>query len=177
LPPRRKTPRKNKKTPAKKKSLPQSDRITIRRVRSTDSFELIYPRSVLMRAEDMEEVHAMLKAEEIDVAEDELRWLVGGCEALLEGHKLLGDIAAGDENWELARVHYGYAYQLGLDAVKQGRLRGTLPFARPNNRPLHEAGQGLAKTLLAMDEPSLTQKVIKQLLAWDPSNPMDLPTQ
>ncbi|HBO45411.1 MAG TPA: hypothetical protein DD670_16060 [Planctomycetaceae bacterium] len=174
---KRHTPQKktsHKKVPRKKvprKSSPAStDRVTIRRVRSGDTFELVYPRSVLMRAEDMDEVRAMLKAGELDVAEDELRWLVGGCEALLEGHKLLGDLAAGREDWELARVHYAYAYELGAEAAKKGGLRGTLPYNRPNNRALHEAGRGLVNALRALNQPQLAEQVAKQLLAWDPTS-------
>lgn len=169
--PRKKTP--DRKSPGKrtpgKKSLGSTDRITIRRVRSGNAFELVYPRSVLLRAADLDEVRAMLKAGEADVAEDELRWLVGGCEALLEGHQLLGDIAAQREDWELARVHYAYAYELGVAATKAGGLRGSLPCSRPANRPLHEAGRGLVKALQALNQPQLAGQVAKQLAAWDPS--------
>ena len=116
----------------------------------------------------------MLAAGETDVAKDELRWLVGGCEALLEGHKLLGQIAAGEENWELAWVHFGYAYQLGLDAARKAKLRGMLPYAREANRDLHESGRGLAESLLKMDLRELARQVINQLLAWDPSDPLEV---
>ena len=149
-----------------------SDQITVRRVRTSDAYELVYPRSVAARKDDMEEVRQMLAAEEIDVAEDELRWLVGGCPQLLEGHKLLGDIAAGDENWQLARVHYGYAYQLGLDAAKRIKPPATLPHARPNNRTLHEAGRGLAESLSKLGETDTAKTIVRRLLAWDPSDPL-----
>jgi len=165
-----------KRKPARKKTSSATERITIRRVGLGDVYELVYPRSVADRADDMEEVRKMLAAEETDVAEDELRWLVGGCEALLEGHKLLGRIAAGEENWELARVHFGYAYQLGLDAAKKARLRGTLPYARAANRDLHEAGRSLVESLLKLQQRELARHVIDQLLAWDPSDPLDVKT-
>ncbi|HLA86316.1 MAG TPA: hypothetical protein VJL29_16135, partial [Thermoguttaceae bacterium] len=110
--------------PAKNRSSHAAKSITVRRVSPSGGYELAPPPSVARRAADLEEVHKMLAAGEIDVAEDELRWLVGGCPALLEGHKLLGRIAADDANWELARVHFAYAYQLGLDAMKTAGIRG-----------------------------------------------------
>lgn len=114
----------------------------------------------------------MLAAGEIDVAEDELRWLVGGCSVLLEGHKLLGQIAAGDKNWELARAHFAYAYQLGLDAATRAKHDGTLPYALTGNRDLHEAGRGLAEALLNLDQRDLARQIIDQLLVWDPTDPL-----
>ncbi|MBN1590431.1 MAG: tetratricopeptide repeat protein [Pirellulales bacterium] len=165
----------NAKRKSTKKCSPEvTDRITIRRVRSSDVFELVYPRSVVQRTDDMKEVRKMLAAGEIDVAEDELRWLVGGCEALLEGHRMLGDIALGERQWDLARVHFGYAYQLGLDAAKRAKPRGTLPHGRPANRDLHASGRGLAEALCQLGQLDLAKQVVKQLLAWDPSDPLEV---
>jgi len=148
-----------------------AEKITARRVRSANAYELVYPRSVSQRAGDMAEVRKMIAAGELDVAEDELRWLAGGCPVLLEAHKLLGQIAAGDRNWELAQAHYAYAYELGLEAAKLVRPPATLPYARQSNREVHEAGRGLAECLVKHGQRELARAVIKQLLAWDPSDP------
>jgi hypothetical protein len=145
--------------------------IAVRRAGSGNEYELVYPHSVERRAADMEEVRNMLAAGEIDVAEDELRWLVGGCPVLLDAHKLLGQIAAGDGKWELARGHFGFAYELGLAAAKDARPPATLPCARPANRDLHEAARGLVESLLNLGERELAQQVIAQILAWDPTDP------
>lgn len=158
------------------RSKPRSpdNRLTVRRVEKTEAFELVHPRGVAERAADMEEVHAMLDAGEIDVAMDELRWLLGGCSALLEAHKLLGEIAMADGDVELARSHFGCAYQLGLDALPKGGLRGQLPHARAANRDFFEAGKGLAWCLLQQGETTLADEVVQQLLTLDRLDPLDL---
>jgi hypothetical protein len=161
-----------KRKPKRRQPSRAIDQITLRRVGPGNEHELVFPRSVEQRAADMEEVRKMLAVDEIDVAEDELRWLVGGCDALLEGHKLLGRIAAGDENWEIARAHYAYAYELGLDAVKKVTSPVALPYSRPANHDLHEAARGLIESLLELDERALARQVKTQMLAWDPSDPL-----
>jgi tetratricopeptide (TPR) repeat protein len=162
---------------AKKKTnrrTPSEDRLSLRRVENTDAFELVYPRSVAQRAADMEEVRAMLKAGEIDVAVEELRWLVGGCRTLVEAHKLLGETAIAEGDWPLARGHLGYAYQLGVDALPPSGLRGRLPYARPANRDFFDSGKGLARCLAELGETELAAEVVQRLLSLDPSDPMGL---
>jgi tetratricopeptide (TPR) repeat protein len=136
-------------------------------------FELDYPPCVRQRKEDMEEVRAMLDAGEIDVAVDELLWLLSGCDALLEAHKLLGEIALADGDLQLARGHLGYAYELGLKALGEGGGK-RLPYARPANQPFFEAGKGLAWCLKQQGEVALAEEVVQRLLALDPSGPLGL---
>lgn len=161
-----------KKKTGRPKPQTSTDRLGLRRLGRSNVFELVYPRAVAQRAADMEEVHAMLKAGESEVALDELRWLVGGCGALLEAHKLLGEIAMADGNLELARTHFGYAYELGLDALPRGGLAGRLPYARAANRDFFEAAKGLAWCLMQLGHPKLARQVVDQLLALDPSDPL-----
>jgi len=110
----------------------------------------------------------MLAAGEIDVAVDELRWLLQGCGTLVEAHKLLGDIALDDGDVELARSHFGRVYQLGLDALPRGGLRGTLPGTKPANRVFFEAGRKLAECLRRLDNPDLAEEVLATLQKLDP---------
>jgi hypothetical protein len=152
-----------------RKSSSSEDRLSLCRVGKTDVFELVYPRSVHQRAADMEEVRTMLKAGEIDVALDELRWLVDGCRTLVEAHKLLGETAMAEGDWQLARGYFGYAYQLGLDALPPGGLRGQLPYARPANRDFLESGKGLARCLAELGETKLAAEVVERLLSLDPT--------
>ena len=135
--------------------------------------ELVEPPCVRQRREDMEEVRVMLEAGEIDVAADELLWLLSGCDVLLEGHKLLGEIALADDDLELARGHFGYAYELGLGALGKG-VGGVLPYARPANQPFFEAGKGLAFCLKQQGEVGLAVEVVERLLNLDPSGPLGL---
>ena len=150
-----------------------SDPITLRRLPGEDAFELVFPRCVQQRADDLEEIHAMLKAGEIDVAVDELRWLLNGCQPLLEAHKLLGEIAMADNDLELARAHFGMAWSLGTAALPKGR-RTRLPYRRPANRALLEAGKGLAWCLKQSDDPQMAAEIVVQLRDLDPSDPLKL---
>lgn len=123
------------------------------------------------REDDLEEVRRMLEMGEIDVAVDELRWLVGGCDGLLEGHRLLGEIAAQNGDWELARAHFGYAYDLGLQALPK-RFVGRLPFRKLSNRPMFYAADGLARCLVQLGKIEKAKEIWRQMAAWDPEDPL-----
>jgi hypothetical protein len=151
------------------------DGISVRRVPGRQAWELVYPPSVVRRREDMEEVRAMLAAGEIDVAIDELRWLLNGCRAILEAHKLLGEISLDEKDMPLAQAHLGYAYQLGLSAVQAERdFSGPLPYALPANRAFFEAGKGLARCLSEKGDAKGAVQVVRQLVDLDPTDPLGL---
>lgn len=124
-----------------------------------------------MREEDLAEVRAMLEMGEVDIAEDELRWLVGGCEELLEAHHMLGQIALGDGRIDLARAHFGYAYEIGLRALPKD-FRGRLPYAVVSNQALLESAKGLGWCLLQLSHREQAAEVINWLLARDPDDPL-----
>lgn len=113
----------------------------------------------------------MLELGEIEAAEDELRWLLQDCHALLDAHRLLGQLALESARWELARAHLGYAYELVLGALGK-HFEGTLPYAQPANRPFHEAGHDLVQCLLLCGERSLAKEVADQLRRLDPTDPL-----
>lgn len=136
------------------------------------AYELVFPPSARERAEDMEEVHSMLAAGEIEIAVDELRWLVDGCRELLEAHKLLGEIALSQRDLELARAHFGYAFQLGIDALPGQDPDGPLPYVIPANQAFHEAGRGLVEVLLGLGETETARRAAERLLALDPTDPL-----
>ena len=165
---KRKPPRKPH--PSAKARSAGGDSLTLRPVGGGD-FELVHPRGVRDRAIDMAEVQQMLAAGEIDVATDELRWLLDGCRPFIEAHKLLGEIAAGDGDRELAQNHFGYAWQLGLDALPKPPWP-RLPYRCPANRGFLEAGKGLAWCLLQAAKKPEARRVIDQLLALDPDDPL-----
>ena len=165
----------NAKRPAK--AAPgREDQISVRRVSGGGPaeavFELVFPSCVDRRAADMREVHSMLEAGEIDVAVEELRWLLDGCSALLEAHKLLGQIALDTGDVALARGHFGRAWEIGMKALPEGRRTMLLPHAREANRGFLEAGSGLAHCLRALGEDKLAHDVTERLLALDPSDPL-----
>jgi hypothetical protein len=162
-----------KKKATRPKHTASEPRLDVRRVKG-DVFELVFPRAVKEREPDMEEVRAMLDVGEIDVAIDELRWLLGGCNVLLEAHRLLGETAMADGDLELARSHFGCVYELGLGALPKGGLRGQLPYTRPTNRDFFEAGKGLAWCLGQLGETKLAGEVVRQLLTLDRNDPVGL---
>lgn len=117
----------------------------------------------------------MIAAGELDIAVDELRWLVEGCSEFLAAHCLLGELALeADGDVALARGHFGAAYQLGLQALRRANTPMPLPYKQPANRPLFEAGQGLAWCLAKLGKLPLAQEVVDQLLKLDPGDPLEL---
>lgn len=165
--------RQKKKSNRKKRPVRAADRVTVRRVPGRDAFELVHPGCVQERAEDMEEIRGMLEAGEVDVAMDELRWLLGGCNPFIEAHQLLGRIALDDGDLALARAHLGFAFDLGLGALPKRGLSGVLACGRPANRAFFEAGKALAECLKRLGEPKLAAEVVAKLVALDPTMPRD----
>jgi hypothetical protein len=154
------------------RSEPRAAALSVRPVSEGAAFELVHPRCVRERELDLEEVRAMLEAGETEIAVDELRWLLDGCDALVEAHLLLGEIALQGGDADLARGHLGYAYELGLAALPEEGLPGPLPFERPANQAFLKAGKALAECLLQLDEQALAGEVARQLLDLDPSDPL-----
>lgn len=114
----------------------------------------------------------MIAADEIDVAIDELRWLLSGCSDFIEAHKTLGELALLDGDLSLARGHFGYAFELGTKGLDAARCRGPLPYRLAANQAFHEAGKGLAYCLRELGESDLARRVVKRLAQCDPSDPL-----
>jgi len=136
--------------------------ITVRELPGQQGFELVHPPGARQRAEDLAEVRKMLAAGEDDVAEAELRWLLEGCHELLEAHQLLGQIAFDEGHFELARGHFGRAFEMGLAALGPG-FAGTVSDNRPANRPFLAAAKGLALALEQLGAADQAQQVRAQL--------------
>ena len=137
-----------------------------------DAWELVHPRCARDRADDLAEVRKMLEAGELDVAIDECRWLLQGCSDCLEAHRILGEIALGENDLPLARGHFGYAYRLGAQALEQAGSKGPLPYGLADNRGFHESGKALAWCLLQLDKPEMAVEVVALLLSCDPGDPL-----
>ncbi|HID76377.1 MAG TPA: hypothetical protein EYP56_10320 [Planctomycetaceae bacterium] len=134
-------------------------------------YELVHPPCVQQRALDMEEVRAVLEAGEVDVAEDELRWLLDGCSMFLEAHQLLGRLALARGDVELAHAHLRRAWDLGMAALSRS-FSGRLPYARRANRPFLEAGRELVRCLLARGDRDAALEVARRLWSLDPDAPL-----
>ena len=148
---------------------------TIRARRGEDgAWSLVPPRCAIERQLDLEEVQAMLDAGEIDVATDELRWLLSECADFMPAHRLLGELAMEVGDFQLARGHFGYAFEIGRSALPEGKLDGPLPYADERNQPLFEAAKGLAWCLKQLDKPRLGLAVVEEMLNWDTSDPLNV---
>jgi len=117
----------------------------------------------------------MIDEGEIDIAIDELRWLIEGCRESIEAHRLLGElILSEDKDVALARAHFGYAYQLGLKALRRAGNPTPLPYRLPANQAFFEAGKGLAWCLRSLDKRTMAAETLRQLLDCDATDPLGL---
>ena len=146
--------------------------LRVRKVAGEDAWEFVHPRCALDRADDLEEVRKMIEAEEVEIATDELRWLLGGCSDFIDAHKALGELALLENDIPLARGHFGYAYQIGKKTLDSARCQGPLPYRLEANTAFHEAGKGLAHCLKQLGKRRMFTDVVELLLMCDPSDPL-----
>jgi hypothetical protein len=145
--------------------------------RSTDgrSWVLVHPASIRERAEDLDEVRSMIEAKELEIATDELRWLLADCPDFIAAHALLGELALEtSSDLPLARGHFGAGYQLGLQALRRAEMPKPLLYSQPANRPFFAAGQGLAACLARLDKLEMAREIVETLVALDSSDPLKL---
>lgn len=135
-------------------------------------WELVHPEMVLEMADDLAEVQSMIAAGEIDVAVDELRWLVEECRDAIEAHYLLGEIAFEERDFRLARGHFGYACELGWTALPAGGVGGKLSYTLPGNKHLLQSAKGAAYCLRELGKPKTALLVLKELISWDATDPL-----
>ncbi len=137
-----------------------------------NAWKLVHPPCAKEREDDLEEVQKMLDAGETEIAVDELRYLLEDCGSLIHAHRLLGEAALAQNDLPLARGHFGYAYELGRGALPAEGLPGPLPYRFVENQALLESAKGLAWSLHELDKPNLALKVLRDLIRWDPSDPL-----
>jgi hypothetical protein len=124
----------------------------------------------------LEEVREIIAAGELEVAIDELRWLVGGCSEFIEAHTLLGELALAEgEDVALARGHFGVAVQLGLKALTRAKAAGgPLPYSQRANRGVFEAARGLVWCLGTLKLFDKAEEVVTSVVKLDPRDPLEL---
>ncbi len=146
--------------------------VLARKAAGGEGWELVHPRLALDRSDDVEEVHKMIAGGEVEIAREELQWLLSGCTDMIDAHKTLGELALGDQDLPLARGHFGYAYQIGVKALDQAGAASGVPYRLPANQAFFEAGKGLAYCLRELGKTEMAVEVIKRLLACDASDPL-----
>jgi hypothetical protein len=161
----------SKRKPNSRRSV-SSDGISVRRSTDGKSWVFVHPRCARDRAEDLEEVQMMIEAGEMDVALDELRWLLSGCSEFIAAHVLLGHIARDTGDLPLARGHYGAGYQLGLQSLRRAKMPKPLLYSQLANQSFFEAGRGLVWSLEKLAKPQMAEEVMSTLIELDPSDPL-----
>ncbi len=172
-PPRKKKPLRDGRAPARKRppAPPKRrapDGLTLRRIGGND-FAFFPPNLAVERQEDLEEVHAMIAAGELEIARDELLYLVADCRDFLAAHNLLGDLAIEEEDVKLARGHFGFAYETALEAIPPG-FKGRIPAGREYSGEFFAAGCGLARCLVAQGQVAAGRELLAELARFDPKN-------
>ena len=149
--------------------------VSVRQLKDKSGWRLVHPRCAQERKDDLKEVQLMIEGGASDVAKDELHWLLEGCAEFIDAHYLLGVLAVDeDQDLKLARGHFGYAYQLGITAVRRGGFPTPLPYAEPANQSFFEAGKGLAYCLRELDKPEMAIEVLDDLIRLDSQSPLGL---
>jgi hypothetical protein len=145
--------------------------VTLRQL-SNGAWAFVHPRDARDRAEDLEEVSAMIEAGELEIATDELRWLLSGCSEFMAAHVLLGELAVETGNdIPLARGHFGFAYQLGQKALARQKCHGPLPGAQPANVAYYAAARGLAYCLEKQGQAAMANEIALAVKQLDPTDP------
>src|SRR4051812_5994609 len=116
----------------------------------------------------------MIEAGEMDVALDELRWLLSDCSEFIGAHVLLGEVARAGGDFPLARAHYGAGYQLGLQALRRANMPRPLLYSQLANQSFFEAGQGLIWTLEKIGKPKMAEEIVAPLTKIDSTAPLHL---
>ena len=134
-----------------------------------EEFELVHPKCVDEMELDYAEGIEIWEAGDPESARDALRYALGGCGDNLWVHVALGKIALEAFNdAELARGHFGYAFELAFRALPRD-FRGRLPRSSPRNAPIFDALEGLARCYEALDLPSEAVPLRKMAKSWDPN--------
>lgn len=138
------------------------------------AWEFTLPRCVKQRKEDLEEVEAMIEAGELDVARDELIWLLSDCRDFIQAHRLLGELALAQRDISLARGHFGHAFRLGDTAIRRAGNVSSLPYGRQLNQDFFESGERLVHCLELMQQSRMAEEVAQRLIELDSSDPLEM---
>jgi len=137
-------------------------------------WEFVHPRCARRRQEDMEEVEAMLEAGEGEIAREELVWLLSECPDFLAAHVALGSLALEEDDFRLARGHFGRAVQVGFEALSAAGDPRPLPALLPGNRPFFEAAKGLVHTLVESGKREVAAATARRVVQLDPADPLGI---
>lgn len=116
----------------------------------------------------------MLVAGEMEIARDELIWLLDECHDYIDAHRLLGELALAADDLPLARGHFGTAWRIAQKAIRRAGDPRPVPYALPANQAFHESAKGLLWCLIKLGKADLAAEVVEFQLSCDPSDPLGL---
>ncbi|RUL87401.1 tetratricopeptide repeat protein [Tautonia sociabilis] len=141
---------------------PRRPAIGLSQLPNSKDFELVHPRCVLQRRGDYEEGMELWKAGDPEGAIEALRFALEGCGDNLWIHVALGKIALEEsQDYNLARGHFGYAFELVERALPKS-VAVRLPRTLPGNKPFFEAAEGLATCYERMNRRDEASRVRRQ---------------
>ena len=114
----------------------------------------------------------MVEAGEVEIAHDELVWLLSECPDFLEAHVQLGLIALEDGDPKLARGHFGRAYELTVRTLEAAGSPLPLPYELDGNKPFFQAAKGLVHALVELKRGHAASEVCRRLALLDPADPL-----
>ena len=165
----------NRSSKRSNRTKPKEVGLKVRALSNGIGWVFVPPRAATERLEDLAEVRAMIEADELEIATEELRWLLSGCSEMLEAHVMLAQIAAESENdVQLARAHFGFAFQLGEKAIMQAQCPGPLLGSAEENAPWYEAARGLAWCFEKQGRSTDADQIASSALRFDPSDPTEI---
>ena len=133
---------------------------------SGNDYSLSHPKCVEEMEPDYEEGIEFWREGDPEAARDALRYALQGCGDNLWVHVALGKIALQeDRDPNLARGHFGYAFELAQKAIP-ANFAGRLPIEHPANEPLYEAIDGLIACYEALAQPRLAEEVRSLARRW-----------
>lgn len=109
----------------------------------------------------------MIAHDEPELAREELLYLVADCRAFFPAHNLLGDLAIAEDKLNVARGHFGFVYELTMQALGTN-FHGRLPATRGYNQHFFQAGKSLARCLATLGNLDEAADLLRQLLKLDP---------
>lgn len=118
----------------------------------------------------------MVEAGEVEIAHDELVWLLSECPDFLDAHVQLGLIALENDDPKLARGHFGRAYELTIRTLDAAGSPRPLPYDLDGNKPFFQAAKGLVHSLMELGRKRAAADVCQQLATLDPSDPLGIQT-
>ncbi len=143
----------------------KSGGLRLRRMESGE-FELDHPPCIYELEPDYEEGMELWKAGEPEEARDSLRFALQGCGDNMYVHVALGGLALEiDRDANLARGHFGYAFELAERTLPRG-FAGTISRNAPPNRPLYEAVEGLIQCYRSLGQPAEAERLESEARRW-----------